>query len=276
VNAFLEMISADFMQRAFIAGGFIALSCGALGIFLVLRRYAMIGEGLAHSSIAAVGVALFLGLTPLVVAVPMAAVSSYLIIRLSRKTAVYGEIAVGLVSSASMAVGVLFASIGGGFSQDLYSYLVGSISAIGQDEVWFAAVLSGFVLSVVVVFYYDLFVIAYDEDFARVSGRRTGVLNAVLAALTGVTVVLGVRIVGAVLVTGLIIFPAITALRFSRSFKAALFLAGLIGLVSVLAGIVISYFFYLPSGATIVLVNVILFGTAGALFAFIKLVKRSR
>jgi ABC-type Mn2+/Zn2+ transport system permease subunit len=262
VNAFLDMLSADFMQRAFVAGALIAVCCSTLGVFLVLRRYAMLGEGLAHSSIAAVGLALLLGITPLIVAVPLAAASSLFIMRLSRKTTVYGEMAVGMVSAASLALGVLLSSLGGGFSQDLYSYLVGSILAITPLEVVMTAVLSAAVLGLTVVFHVDLFVIAYDEDFARVSGRKTRALSDLLAVLSGITVVLGVRVVGAVLITGLIVFPAVTSLQFARSFKSSLVFSALLSLVSVVAGITLSYFLSLPSGATIVLVNAAVFGGA--------------
>jgi ABC-type Mn2+/Zn2+ transport system permease subunit len=261
MNELLAMLSVDFMQRAFLAGALVGVCCSVLGVFLVLRRHAMIGEGLAHSSIAAVGLALLLGLTPLVVAVPLAAVSSLLIMRLSRRTAVYGETAVGLVSSASLALGILFASVGG-FSQDLYSYLVGSILAVGSGELALTAALSVVVLAAVLVFHSDLFLIAYDEDFARVSGRKTRLLGDLLAVLTGVTVVLGVRTVGAVLVTGLVIFPAATALQFARSFRGALVFSGALGLLSVVAGITLAYFFPLPPGATIVLVNAVVFSLA--------------
>ena len=258
MSVIIQMLSSDTMLRALIAGVAVALACGCLGVFLVLRRYAMIGEGLAHSSIAAVGVALLLGLTPLVIAVPFAAAASWLIFRLGRGTTVYGETAVGLVSAVSMAAGILFASLGG-LGRDLASYLIGSISLIAPEEVWFSVLLSAAVIVVIGVFYYDFFVIAYDEDFARVSGRKTGRLNGLLAVLTGVTVVLGVRIVGAVLVTSLVIFPAVTSLRFARSFRKSLVFSGLFGAFSIVTGNVIAYLFYLPPGATIVLVNAAVF-----------------
>ncbi len=259
MTEFLDMLSVDFMQRAFMAGGLVGICCSVLGVFLVLRRHAMIGEGLAHSSIAAVGLALLLGLTPMIVAVPLAAISSLLIMRLSRRAAVHGDMAVGLVSAASLALGILFASAGG-FSQDLYSYLVGSILAVGPGELILTGILAAIVLGAMALFQSDLFVIAYDEDFARVSGRKTRLLGDLLAVLTGVTVVLGVRTAGAVLVTGLVIFPAATALQLARSFRAALAMSGAIGLLSVLAGVTLSFFFPLPPGATIVLVNALVFG----------------
>jgi ABC-type Mn2+/Zn2+ transport system permease subunit len=261
MNDLAGLFTADFMQRAFIAGGLVALCCSTLGVFLVLRRHAMIGEGLAHSSIMAVGLALLLGIAPLAVALPLAAVSSLLIMRLSKRAVVYGDMAVGLVSSASLALGIVFASVGG-FSQDLDSYLLGSLFAIAPGEVVLTAVLCAVVLAAVAFFHADLFVIAYDQDFARVSGRKTGLLTDLLAALTGVTVVLGVRTAGAVLVTGLVIFPAATALLFARSFRGSLLLASALGLFSVLSGVTLAYFFPLPPGATIVLVNAAVFGVS--------------
>ena len=260
----LEMLGFAFVQRAFIAGIFIALSCAALGCFLVLRRFAMIGDGLAHLGFAAVALALVAGLAPLALAIPLVMFLSLGILKLREKAGVAGETAIGLVSSLAMAAGVLLAGSGGGFSIDLYSFLFGSILAIEETELALSVALSIAVILVIKIFYRSLFSITYDEDFAKVSGIKTSVVEKILILLTALTVVLGMRIVGALLVSSLIIFPAVTALQLSRGFRATILAAMAFGVISVIAGISVSFCLDLPTGASIVAVNFFMFAAAYA------------
>lgn len=258
----LEMFSFAFVQRALAAGVFISLSCAALGSFLVLRRYAMIGDGLAHVAFGSVALGFLLGLSPIMVSIPVVMAVSLWILRLGEKTTLYGETAIGLASSLAVALGVLIAGISGGFNVDLFSYLFGSILAITGTEVALSVALSFVVLLAVGYYYSDLFAITYDEDFARVSGVPTERLNRILILLTALTVTLGIRVVGTLLVSSLIIFPAVTALQLGRGFKGTILIAMLAGVLSVVLGILISFLLDLPTGALIVLVNFILFGGA--------------
>jgi zinc transport system permease protein len=259
---FVSMLSYAFVRRALVAGIFIALSCAALGCFLVLRRFAMIGEGLAHTGFAAVALALVIGVSPLALSIPAVMLLSLWILKLGEKTTLYGETAIGLVSSLAMASGVLLASVGRGFNIDLYGYLFGSILAIKETELILSVALSAAVIVLLKVFYHELFSITYDEEFAKVSGIKTGLMGKLLILLTSLTVVLGMRVVGALLVSSLIIFPAVSALQLSRGFRATLLIAMACGVVSVTAGIVVSFCFDLPAGATIVVVNFLLFAAA--------------
>jgi zinc transport system permease protein len=258
----IEMFSHAFVQRALVAGIFISLSCAALGCFLVLRRFAMIGDGLAHVGFAAVAFSFVIGLAPLAAAIPLVMLLSLGILRLGEKTNLYGDTAIGLVSSLAMAVGVLLAGAGGGYNIDLFSYLFGSILAIRESELILSVALSAVVVLVVKLFYHDLFSITYDEDFARVSGIKTGRINKMLILLTALTVTLGIRVVGTLLVSSLIIFPAVTALQFSRGFRATILIAMGCGALSVTAGIILSFVLDLPTGAVIVIVNFFLFAAA--------------
>ncbi|MDR1933888.1 MAG: metal ABC transporter permease [Spirochaetales bacterium] len=260
----LEMFSYAFMQRALVAGIFTALSCAALGCFLVLRRFAMIGDGLAHVGFAAVALSLVLGLAPLTLALPLVMLLSLWILKLGEKTTLYGETAVGLVSSLAMAAGVLLAGSGGGFNIDLSGYLFGSILAIKESELILSVILSAGVVLVIKLFYYDLFSLTYDEEFARVSGVKTGRIEKLLILLTALTVVLGIRVVGALLISSLIIFPAVTALQLSKGFRATILIAMACGVFSVTAGITASFWLELSTGATIVIVNFLLFIAAFA------------
>jgi zinc transport system permease protein len=257
-----EMFSYAFVRHALIAGILTAVSCAALGCFLVLRRFAMIGDGLAHVGFAAVAIGLVLGLAPLTLAIPLVMLSSLGILRLGEKTTLYGDTAIGLVSSLAMAVGVLIAGAGGGFNIDIYSYLFGSILAIKKSELILSAVLSVAVIIVIKIFYYDLFSLTYDEDYARVAGVKTGLVGKVLILLTALTVVLGIRVVGTLLVSSLIIFPAVTALQLCKGFRATILIAMAAGVIAVSAGITLSFCLDLPTGATIVIVNFLLFAAA--------------
>ena len=261
-NAFQQIQEAlqyAFIQRAIIAGCFMALGCSFMGVFLVLRRFSLIGDGLAHVSFATVAIALLLHAQPMVVSIPLVALASLVILELNEKARVYGDAAIGLVSSFGIALGVIIASTAGGFNVDLFSYLFGNILSVSGFEVWMTAVISLLVVLVTALFYHDLFAITFDEDYAKVSGIKVKAVNRILILLTSLIVVLGIKIVGTMLVSSLIILPAISALQIVRSFRATIALAGVFAVVSVIVGIFVSYVLNYPSGATIVMVNFILF-----------------
>ncbi|NTV30131.1 MAG: metal ABC transporter permease [Candidatus Omnitrophica bacterium] len=254
-----EALQFAFIQRALWAGCLVAVSCAFLGVFLVLRRFAMIGDGLAHISFAAIALGLLIKVTPIFVAVPLVVLAALGILRLSDRSWVYGDAAIGLLSAIGVATGVLIASFAGGFNVDLFSYLFGNILSVSRAEVALSVVLSFIIIGVVNLFYHDLFAATFDQDHAQVSGIRTGLVNRILLVLTALTVVLGIKVVGTMLVSSLIIFPAVSALFVARSFRTAILLAAVFGLFSVVAGIFVSYAFNLPSGATIVYVNFVIF-----------------
>ncbi len=250
-----EALQYTFIQRALIAGSFMALGCAFLGIFLVLRRFSLIGDGLAHASFAAVAIALLLDIQPLLLAIPLIGVASLLILQLNEKAQVYGDAAIGLVSSFGIALGVLIASTAGGFNVDLFSYLFGNILSISELEVWLSIAISLLIISVILLFYHDLFAIAFDEEYAQVLGIKVRFVNHLLILLTSLVIVLGMKMIGTMLISSLIILPAIAALQVVHSFRATIALAGVFAISSVIFGIFISYFLNLPSGATIVMVN---------------------
>jgi zinc transport system permease protein len=259
---FLTLFEYAFIQRAFIAGSFTAIACATLGMFLVLRKMSLIGDGLSHVSFGAIALGLFLGVYPFLVAVPVAIIGSVLILKLSERSKMYGDAAIGIVSVVGVATGVVLSSISGGFNVDLFSYLFGSILAIGVWEVWMSVILSLVVLGVLWVLYWDLFAMTFDEEYALVAGVNTKALNIFLAILTALTVVLSVKVVGILLVSALLILPAMTALQLSNRFFRAIALSVIIALIAVVAGILLSFFFDIPSGATIVLLLAGMFGLA--------------
>ena len=255
----VEAFSYGFMQRALIVGIAVAVSSSMIGAFLVLKKYSMVGHGLSHVAFAAIAIGLVLNQSPLLVTAPVVVIVSVFILHINERAKIHGDAAIGLTAAFSMALGTTLASIGGGFNVDLFSYLFGSILTIQHIDVVLSVVLSFIVVIVVILFYNDFVSMTYDEAFSRVTGIKTRRLNTVLAVLTGLTVVVGIRAIGTVLISALIIFPTITALQFSRGFKATIMLAVLLSVATVITGLIGSFFLDLPSGSAIVLLNGIVF-----------------
>jgi zinc transport system permease protein len=248
-----------FIQRAYLAGSLIAVLCAMLGLFLVLRKLSLIGDGLSHVSFGAIALGLFFGFYPFSVAIPAVLIASYFILKLTEKTKMYGDAAIGIVSSCGIAGGVILASLSKGFSVDLFSYLFGNILAISTQEVYLSLGLSLAALLAIIVLYNDLFSTTFDEEYARITGIRTERVNLILTFLTAITVVLAIKVVGIMLVSALLILPAVTALQIAKGFSGAMLISVLVAIISVLAGITLSFFLDLPAGATIVMFNVIFF-----------------
>ena len=255
----LSALQYEFIRRAIIAGSFIALVCSLLGVLLVLRRYSLIGDGLAHVTFGSVALGLFLRQHPLSVAIPVVMVSSLGILKLTQKAKIYGDAAIGIVSSLGIALGVLIASLSGGFNIDLFSFLFGNILSITDIEVYTSIGLSVVVLFMIIFFYNEHLSATFDEEFARVSGIDTERINTLLVLLTGITVVLTMKVVGIMLTSSLLILPAVTALQFARGFKGTMVISSCVAVISVITGISLSLLLNIPTGATIVLMNFMFF-----------------
>jgi len=267
MHQFLEIISYGFIQRALVAGTLIAVLCSVLGVFLVLRRLSLIGDGLAHVTFGSTAIAMALKLhsaASLLVSLPLVLLASLGILKLTEKARLNGDTAIGIVSSLGVALGILLASIRGGYNVDLLSYLFGNILSITPEEVSIAAGLFCVVTVLLGLFFNDLFAITFNEELARVSGIRTNQINAVLVLLTALSVVLAMKLVGIMLISSLLILPAASALQLARSFKASVFGAAAQGALSVVCGIFLSFFTNFPTSATIVFVNLALLGCAYA------------
>jgi zinc transport system permease protein len=254
-----EAFRYDFIIRALIVGSFIAVSCSFLGIFLVLKKLSLIGDGLAHVSFGSVAISLVLGASPLFFTIPLVVVASLLILRLKEKAKIDGDAAIGLVSASAVATGVFLASKGQGFNIDLFSYLFGNILVIDNNDLYISIVLSVFVISSVVLFYHDIFAVTFDEDFAGIAGIKSKIINNLVAILTAVTVAVGIRIVGAMLISSMIIFPVVSALQLDRGFKQTIIIAASVSILCVITGILLSFIINAPSGATIVIMNSFIF-----------------
>jgi len=258
----INFLQYSFIQKAFFAGSFVAIICAALGLFLVLRKMSLIGDGLAHVSFGAIALGIFFGFYPYYIAIPLVIIASLIILKISEKAKIYGDAAIGIVSAIGISGGVILASVSKGFNVDLFSYLFGNILAINNTELILLVLLSLAVLTTIYFFYWDLFSATFDEEYAKTTGIKINFINSLLTILTALTVVLSIKVVGIMLVSALLILPSVTALQISKGFKTAMFIGAIVSVISVFLGITLSFFLDWPTGATIVMINVLFFGLA--------------
>lgn len=247
------------MQRAIVVGVLVSLCAALLGVSLVLKRYSMIGDGLSHVGFAALAVAYALNLAPLVVAIPVCVIAAFFLLRMNESSKIKGDAATALMCSGALAVGVMTVSLTTGMNTDVCNYMFGSILAMSKIDVAISVVLSVLVLVLYLVFYPRIFAVTFDENFTKATGTNANLYNMVLAVLTAITVVLGMRMMGTLLISSLIVFPAISAMRICRSFISVILGSVLISIISFCSGIILSYQFSIPTGASIVIVNVVAF-----------------
>ena len=255
----VQMLSYHFMQRALIVGILVSLCAALLGVSLVLKRYSMIGDGLSHVGFGALAIASALHLAPLAVAVPVVIVTAVLLLRLSQSSRVKGDAMIAIISSSALAIGVICVSLTTGMNTEVSSYMFGSILSLSRADALLSVILSLAVLILFVLFYPRLFAVTFDENFSKATGTRTELYNTLLAVLTAVTVVLGMRMMGALLISSLIIFPALSAMRVCRSFKAVVLCAAGISVGCFVLGTVASFFLETPTGASIVVADLLCF-----------------
>src|SRR5258708_9029922 len=255
----LDIFQYSFIIRGFEAGIIIALIAPVIGIFLVLRRYSLIADTLSHVSLAGVAIGLLLKINPLITAIAAAVVSSVIIERLRISKRIFGESALAIFLSGSLALAIVLISIAHGFNVDLFNYLFGSIVTVRQSDVFIIAVLGILVIAAIVAFYKELVYITVDEEAAKVSGIPTRFINILLIILAAFTVSLAIPIVGVLLIAALIVIPVVTALQFKKSFLRTIIIAEIISVFSVIAGIIASFYLNLSSGGTIVLITLTIF-----------------
>lgn len=259
------LLGYGFFQRALLAGLFVAFACAILGLFLVLRRDAMIGHGLSHITFGGVALGLFLNVLPLVTALVVAVLASLAIMKLREKAGLHGDTAIGILSSVGMAMGIALATLAGRFNVDLLSYLFGDILAISPVEVGFSVALAAAAVTLIFANYHKLMYATFDREAAKASGVQVGRLDLLLTILTSVTVVLGMKVVGILMVTALLVIPAAAGLQLAANFKQALVISSLAAVFSVVVGLVASFYLNLPAAATIVIIAFVIFGAFFAL-----------
>lgn len=262
------MFSYSFILRALIVGVLVSLCASLLGVSLVLKRYSMIGDGLSHVGFGAIAVATAFNWAPMEFTIPVVIIAAFLLLRLSENSSIKGDSAIAIISTGALAFGILVASMTTGMNTDINSYLFGSILAMTLNDVLLSVVLSAVVLVLFVLFYNKIFAVTFDETFSNATGIRANVYNMLIAILTAITIVLGMRMMGALLISSLIIFPALTSMRVCKHFKTVVIVSAVISIICFLLGLIISYFFSTPTGATVVVINIgifILFSILGKL-----------
>ena len=259
IDLIAEMLSYKFLVRAATVGLMVSLCAALLGVSLVLKRYSMIGDGLSHVGFGALVAAVAPGASPLGLSIPVVIVAAVLLMRLTDGSGIKGDAAIGLISTSSLAAGVTAISLSSGINTDVCNYMLGSILAMSKGDVRLSVATSAAVLLLFLLCYNRIFAVTFDESFARATGVNAGRYNMVIAALTGVTIAVGMRLMGALLISGLIIFPAVTSMRLFKSFRGVVLSSAAVSLSSYLAGLVLSYAAGLPAGASIVLVNLVFF-----------------
>ncbi|MDR2606795.1 MAG: metal ABC transporter permease [Treponema sp.] len=254
-----EMFSFTFLVRAFIVGALVSVCAALLGVSLVLKRYSMIGDGLSHVGFGTLALATALNMAPLTISIPIVIAAAFLLLRLSENSKIKGDAAIAIISTGSLAAGVLIISMTTGMNTDVCNYLFGSILAMNRNDVYLSIGLSVTVLVLFVAFYNKLFAITFDETFAKAAGAKTGLYNMLIAVLTAVTIVLGMRMMGAMLISSLIIFPALASMRIFKRFKTVTVCSACISILCFFAGIIVSYLYATPTGASVVMINIFVF-----------------
>ena len=253
------MLQYDFMQRAFIAGIIIAILASVSGSFMVLRRYSMMTETLAHSALVGVAVGIISGTSPIWMAVAVALLSAWAIEYLRSFFHLYSDAVLAIFLSGSLALAIIIVSLAGAFNSSLFSYLFGSILSVSQEDVLSIAIFGTAALILLGLFYRSFYFIAFDEEVAQTSGIKVKWLNFLLVSIVAVIIALSIRIVGTLLIGALMVIPTVAALRYRQGFGMTIMLAAFFAILSVLAGMLLSYHFSLPSGATIVMCILVIF-----------------
>ena len=250
------IFSQQFLLRALLVGSLISLCCALLGVSLVLKRYSMIGDGLSHVGFGALAIACAANVAPLYFSLPIVVIAAFLLLRMNETGKIKGDAAIALISTGALAVGVMVTSLTTGMNVDIYNYMFGSILAMSRADVAISVVLSVAVIVFYVVFYDELFAVTFDESFAKATGTKVAAYNMLIAAMTAVTIVIGMRMMGALLISSLIIFPTVTSMRVCKGFKSVTLTSAVVSVVCFLFGLFVSIRFTAPTGASVVCVNI--------------------
>ena len=271
LNNIFSMLGYDFVIKALIVGVCISLCSSLLGVNMVLKNKSMIGDGLSHVAFGACAIAASLNWAPLLVSIIVVVIAAFIILKLSEKSKIQGDSMIALFASSSLAIGYIVIKMGG-LNKDLDSYLYGNIYMISTTELILTLVLTVVVIGSFIIFYNRIFTITFDEDFSKSSGVKTEIYNVIISILCAFTVVIGMKVMGTLLITSLIVFPVLSARQICRTYKHVVIASAIIAVICFIIGIVINLGVDLPVGATIVVVNLIVFIV---LLLFGKIIRRN-
>lgn len=261
----IMLFSQQFLLRALVVGVLVSLCCALLGVSLVLKRFSMIGDGLSHVGFGAMAIAAAAGVAPLYFSLPIVVVAAFLLLRMSEKEKIKGDAAIALISTGALAVGVMVTSMTTGMNVDIYNYMFGSILTMSDSDVILTSALSVVVILLFIIFYHEIFAVTFDESFAKATGTKTSLYNMLISALTAVTIVIGMKMMGALLISSLIIFPTVTSMRVCKSFRSVVISSSVVSVLCFLTGLFLSVKFEAPTGASVVCVNIFVFAVFSAL-----------
>ena len=277
IETLAKYLSYPFVRYAVIAGVLISLCAGLLGVTLVLKRYSMIGDGLSHVAFGAMAVAAVAGLAPMAVALPVTVAAAVLLLVANERGLIKGDAAIAMLSAGALAIGYLLLNIfpssnTGSLSGDVCSSLFGSTSmmTLSASDVWLCVILCAVVLGFFILCYHRVFAVTFDQRFATATGLSSKIYNFAIAAVSGVVIVMAMKLVGALLISSLIIFPALSAMRVFRSFRSVMVCAAMISVAGSLVGLALSLLFSTPTGATVVAVHMVIFGVFSVLKMLLK------
>ncbi len=259
LDIILEIFSYPFMVRAIIVGLLISICSALLGVILVLKRYSMIGDGLSHVGFGALAIATVLNKEPLLISIPIVVLVSFFLLKINENRKIKGDSAIALISTSSLAIGVMVLSMSTGMNTDVSNYLFGSILGLTKQDVILTSILAIVVVLVFILFYNKIFAITFDEIFSKATGINANLYNMIIALLTSLVIVLGMKTMGSLLISSLMIFPTLTSMRIFKSFKQVIINSLVISIICFLIGIFISYLYDMPTGASIAVVNIIAF-----------------
>ena len=260
IQTITDMMSLAFIQRAILVGTLISLCAALLGVSLVLKRYSMIGDGLSHVGFGVLTVATALGYaTPLYIAIPSVTICAILLLKIGNNSKIKSDSAIALISSTALAIGVAATSLTTGMNTDVCNFMFGSLLAMSKTDVYLSVAVSIIVTILFVIYYRKLFVVTFDEEFAKASGLKAKRYTNIIAVLTALIIVVGMRMMGVMLISSIIIFPALTSMRVFKSFKNVVISSAIVSVASFLIGIYLSYLYNISTGAMIVIVNLVFF-----------------
>ncbi len=264
IEKIISYFSYPFVQFALIAGVLIALCAALLGVSLVLKRYSMIGDGLSHVAFGAMAVATVCGLAPMTVTLPITIVAAVILLGITGNSKIKGDAAIAMISVGALALGYLLLNIfsaSANVSGDVCTTLFGSTSilTLSKSDVILCAALAAVVILVFVLFYHKIFAVTFDEGFASATGTNTKAYNTLIAVITAVVIVLAMKLVGALLISALIIFPALSAMRIFKNFFSVIISSAVISVLCAVIGIFIAILYGTPVGSTIVAANIAVF-----------------
>jgi zinc transport system permease protein len=256
----LEIFQYEFMQRAFLAGTFVALVAPLVGMFLVVRRYSGLADTISHISLVGVATSLVFGFSTIPVSLVFSIVCAYFIDKLRDSKKVFGESALAIFTYASLGLVSIIVSSGVGFRSNLSSFLFGSVLTVTTENIYYIIGLCILVLCTIVIWYQKFFVVSFDPELAKIGGTNVGIWNLLVIILACLVVSSGILVVGGLLIGALMIIPAVTSLQYRLSFRNSLVLSSLFAVFSLWVGLFAAYYLNLPSGGVVVMVNMLLFG----------------